>query len=47
MVKTSLLHRGLSVAYFSSKRHSWVGGLECTSDAKSIDLYFRPGGPKW
>ena len=34
MIKTSLLHRGLSVAYFSYKVHSWVGGLECLLDAK-------------
>ena len=25
MVKTSILHCGLSLAYFSSKVHSWVG----------------------
>ena len=34
MAKTSLLHRGLSVAYFSSKVHSWVGGLEYIEGTK-------------
>ena len=34
MAKMTILHRGLSVAYFSFEVHSWVGGLEWISDTK-------------
>ena len=39
MAKTSLSHRGLSVAYFSFEVHRWLG---MPFGCQSIDLHFQP-----